>query len=225
MTQRVDTRLAAGAGLVSIILGSVAGVVDRMWDMPATGSSAAEIAAQVGADRTALLVAMVMNTTAITLWLVFGAGVWALLRGRDNSGFLSTCFAAGLVTFVTLLFAGFTSFFVLVYRDGAVGDARTLYDLAFGLLAMSGPPTAVALGAYAAFVYRTGDLPRWTASLAVVAAVTHVVLLASLVVTEGFFSLEGEVVIAIPLTLFAWIAGTSVALLADRSLVSPTIEP
>jgi hypothetical protein len=46
-----------------------------------------------------------------------------------------------------------------------------------------------------------------------VAALAHLVLLASLVITSGFFSLEGGVVIAIPATLFAWIVGTSIVLL------------
>jgi hypothetical protein len=46
-----------------------------------------------------------------------------------------------------------------------------------------------------------------------VAALAHLVLLASLVITSGFFSLEGGVIIAIPATLFAWILGTGIVLL------------
>jgi hypothetical protein len=50
-----------------------------------------------------------------------------------------------------------------------------------------------------------------------VAAAAHVVLLGSFLVTEGFFSLEGQVITAIPATLFVWIIGTSIAMLAaDR---------
>jgi hypothetical protein len=103
---------------------------------------------------------------------------------------------------------------VLLYREADVSDPRLLYDLAFGLLAMSGAPTAVALGSYAALVYRAGYLPRWTALLALVGATAHVVLLASFVVTDGFFSLEGQVITAIPATLFMWIIGTGIAMLA-----------
>jgi hypothetical protein len=46
-----------------------------------------------------------------------------------------------------------------------------------------------------------------------VAALAHIVLLASLVIASGFFSLEGGVIIAIPAMLFAWILGTSIVLL------------
>jgi len=60
-------------------------------------------------------------------------------------------------------------------------------------------------------------LPRWSAWLAVLAASAHVVLLASFLVTDGFFSLEGQVITVIPATLFAWIAGTSIAMLTADS--------
>ncbi len=121
---------------------------------------------------------------------------------------------AAEISFVTLLLAGFTSFFVLVYRGAESSDAKLLYDLAFGLLAMSGAPTALALGSYAARAIRADTLPNWTASLAALAAVAHIALLASFLITDGFFSLEGGVIIAIPATLFAWILGTSVAMKA-----------
>ena len=72
---------------------------------------------------------------------------------------------------------------------------------------MSGVPTTVAAGAYCALVWRTGRMPRWTAVLAAVAAVAHLMLLASFVVRDGFFSLQGQVISAIPATLFIWILG------------------
>jgi hypothetical protein len=202
-------RLAGAAGLVGAALGIAGGFAVDILEAPGTASSAAEITAFVDADRTALLVGMLLSTAAVSLWVVFGAGVW--LRLRDATGaesLLSACFAFGLIGFVTLLLAGFTSFFVLIYRIPDVSDARLLYDLAFGLLAMSGAPTAIALGSFAAVVFRVGDLPRWTAMLAVLGAAAHVALLASFVVTDGFFSLEGQVITAIPATLFLWIIGT-----------------
>ena len=210
---RGDIRLAGLAGLLSIPLGIAGVFVDRMWTFPATGATAGEIAAFAGAHRSALLLAMVLTTAAVGLWLVFGVGVWAWLRDTAAAESLfSTCFAVGFGSFVTLLLAGFTSFLVLVYRAPEASDPRLLYDLAFGLLAMSGVPTALALGSYAAHVFRSRQLPGWTAWLAAVAALAHVALLASLVVTSGFFSLTGGVIIAIPATLFVWIGGTGVVM-------------
>jgi len=207
-------RLAGFAGVASIALGIAAAIVDEMRTFPGTDATAGEIAGYVHAHRSVLLLAMVLNTTAVGLWLLFGVGVWLWLReSAGGASFLPVCFLVGLVSFVTLLLAGFTSFFVLVYRAPETVDPRLLYDLAFGLLAMSGVPTALALGSYAAQAFHGGRLLRWTAVIAVVAAVAHVALLVSLVTRSGFFSLQGGVIIAIPATLFAWIIATSVILL------------
>jgi hypothetical protein len=207
-------KLAGLAGVTSIALGVAGAIVDQMQTFPGTGASAAEIAGYVDANRSALLVAMVLSTAAVGLWLLFGVGVWLWLRETTGSvSFLSVCFLVGLVGFVTLLLTGFAVFFAFIYRAPEAPDPRLLYDISFGLLAMSGVPTALALGSYAAQVFRDDRLPHWTAMIAVVAALAHVVLLASLVITSGFFSLEGGVIIAIPATLFAWITATSVVLL------------
>ena len=207
-------RLAGFAGVASIALGIAGAIVDEMRTFPGTGATAGEIAGYVHAHRSVLLLAMVLNTTAVGLWLLFGVGVWLWLReATGDASVLAMCFLVGLVSFVTLLLAGFTSFFALVYRAPEVADPRLLYDLAFGLLAMSGVPTALALGSYAAQVFRCDGLLRWTAVIAIVAALAHVALLASFVIGSGFFSLEGGVVIAIPATLFAWIIATSLVLL------------
>jgi Domain of unknown function (DUF4386) len=216
-TAAVSMRLAGAAGLLGCALGVAGTIAVDILDAPATTASAAEIVESVKGDRTALLVGMLLSTAAVSLWFVFGAGVWLRLRrasGPESLG--SACFAFGFVAFVTLLLAGFTVYFVLVFRDADVGDPRLLYDLTFGLLAMSGAPTAIALGSYAALVFRSAALPRWTAWLGVVGALAHVALLASFVVSEGFFSLEGQVITAIPATLFMWIIGTGVAMLATE---------
>ncbi len=216
---RSAIRFASHAGVASIAFGIAGFIVDRMWTFPGTGATAGEITGFVSAHRSALLLAMALSTTAVALWLLFGVGVWLRLRGRTSGeSFLSVCFLVGLVSFVTLLFAGFTCLYLLAYRAPESPDPRLLYDLSWGLLAMSGVPTALALGAYAVQVFRDGRLPGWTAWLAVVGALAHLALIASLLVTTGFFSLEGGVTIAIPATLFAWITGTSIAMMpADRS--------
>jgi hypothetical protein len=214
-------RFSGLAGLVSLALGVAGVIIDEMWRIPGTGASAGEIAGYVDAHRSALLVAVILTAAAVALWLLFGVGVWVWMRETaSGDGFLSTCFVVGLISFVTLLFAGFTSFLVLVYRAPEPSDPRLLYDLAFALLAMSGLPTALALGAYAKYVFGDRRLPGWTAWIAVAAALANLVLLASLVIRSGFFSLEGGVIIAIPGTLFAWILAMSIVLL--RARVIPT---
>src|SRR3954447_11270620 len=214
-------KLAGAAGVLGFAFAAVGSVVVGLFDsatlfeFPATTSSAAEIAGFVADHRAPALAAMVLNTLGVALWLVFGVGVWLRLRERGET-LLSASFALGLAGFVTLILAGFVPFFVLAYRSGYGSQARLLYDLTFGMLAMSGVPTAIACTAYALHVRRTGVLPRWTAVLAAIAACAHVVLLASFLVSDGFFSLQGQVITAIPATLFAWVLGTGIAMLRER---------
>jgi hypothetical protein len=140
-------RLIGIVGVMSIAFGLAGAIVDQMWTFPPTGATAGEIAGFVHAHRSALLLAMILTTAAVGLWLVFGVGVWVCLReAAGGESVLTACFLIGLVSFVTLLFVGFTVFFVLVYRAPAASDPRLLYDVSFGLLAMSGVPTALALG-------------------------------------------------------------------------------
>ncbi len=139
-----------------------------------------------------------LTVVGVALWLVFGCGVWLRLRqitGPDSV--LPACVAVGFAGFVTLLLTGFTAFDLLVYRAPDGADARLLYDLTFGLLAMSGLPTAVALGGYAIGIYAYREMPRRSAHLATAAAAAHVVLLASFIATSGFFSLQGAVITVI----------------------------
>lgn len=218
--------LAGLAGTLSIALGIAGVLVDQMETFPGTNATAGEIASFVQANRTALVVAMLLNSVAVSLWLAFGAGVWLWVREMTGGeSFFSACFLLGLVSFVTLLFAGFTSFFVLIYRGAEASDPRLLYDLAFGLLAMSGAPTALALGSYSVLSLRTHHIPGWTAFLAILAALAHLALFASFWTTGGFFSLQGGVIIAIPATLFAWILGTSAAMKAAARLEASTASP
>jgi len=211
-----SVKAAAMAGFLSVPLGVAGVLIDRMWAFPETGASAAEIAGFIGVHRSALLVAMVLTTANVVLWLVFGVGVW--LRLREATGgetVFSASFLAGLVSFVTLILAGFAVFFVLIYRAPEPFDSRLMYDISFGLLAISGVPTALALCSYAAQVFRDRSLPVWTAVVAVLAASGHLLLLASLAIRSGLFSLEGPVIIAVPAVLFAWILCMSIVLLRD----------
>jgi hypothetical protein len=186
------------------------------WQFPATGASGAEVLDYVRAHQTALQVGALLDAVGVTLWGVFGMGVWSELRERQRP--LADCMLAGFAWLVPLLLAGFTVFLVLTYRAAETPprDARMLYDLTFALLAMSGLPTALALGAFAAVVLRSGGLPTWTAALAIVAALGHVVLLASFVVSRGVLSLQGQIISIAPAGLFFWVLGTGVAILLEH---------
>ena len=212
------TRLVGGwSGVVGIGIPFVGLLILPIWQFPATTASAAQVSGFIADHRSALKAMMLLYTLGVGLWLVFGAAMWARLReSLSSTSVLPTCFAAGVIGYVMLLLAGFVAFDVLTYRNFDPTVAQALYDLSFGLLAMSGVPTAIALFAYAAAVRQTGALPRRTGLLATITAAAHLLLLASFIATSGFLSLEGLVIAAVPALLWIWIADTAAILLRTR---------
>lgn len=210
--------VGAWAGVIGAAMPVIGLFILPIWDFPGTTSTAAQVLHFVGAHKMSLQWVMILNTLGVSLWMVFGAATWSRLRQvTDDADPLTACFALGVGGLVTLLLAGFTCFDLLVLRAPAAPSASLLYDLAFGLLAMSGMPTAIALGAYGWLNARQKMLPQLTSVLAVTAAIAHVLLLMSFIVSEGFFSLEGQVITVIPGLLFVWIFTTAVAMLRGNA--------
>lgn len=206
-------RAARWSGTFGFLLPVSTLLVYPIWSFPGTRTPAIEVARWATDNHDRLVATMLLNTLGVTLWFVFGAAVWTHLRDRlPVRSILPTCFAAGFIGCVTLLLSGFTAFDLLLYRRRSADAASLLYDLTFGLLAMSGLPTAVALGAFAVAVYSRRVMPRYTGHLAFAAAVVHPLLLLAFIVRSGPLSLEGFSITAMPAFLFAWILGTARAM-------------
>ena len=219
------SRLTAGglAGVVGVAIPLVGLAIRPIWTFPSTTASSASVTSFVSVHTAALQAMMITYTAGVTLWLVFGAAVWARMRATlPAESMLTTCFAAGLTSLITLLLAGFTAFDILVYRRPDPTEARLLYDLTFGLIAMSGMPTAVALTAYAIATYRHHAFAHATGAIAAATAAAHVVLLLSFIVGRGFFSLQGAVIAVIPALLFFWIAQTGTTLTTQTRSATAT---
>lgn len=209
-------RIARWAGTVGVALPAITLVVYPIWSFPGTQTSGSEVARWAATHHDRLIVTMLLNTAGVTLWLVFSASVWSYLRDRlPARSSLAACFAAGFIGCVTLLLSGFSAFDLLLYRPHSPETSTLLYDLTFGLLAMSGMPTIVAAGSFAVAVYVHQVLPRYAAHLATAAAVIHPLLLAAFIVHDGPLSLEGFSITGMPAVLFAWIFGTAVAMPRD----------
>lgn len=206
-------RVARWAGTFGCNIPALGCVVYPIWLVPSTDASGAEVAAWAMTHHVRLVVMMALYTVGVVLWLPFGAAVWVYLRDRLGAGSpLPACFAAGFVGLVLLILSGFTVFNMLLYRDHGSEAATLLYDLAFGFLAMSGLPTAVASAAFALAVYTHRVLPRYTAHVAAAAAALHLLFLAVFGIRGGPLSLESYSIWVIPLSLFAWIIVTARAM-------------
>lgn len=206
-------RVARWSGIAGVSLPATTLLVCPIWSFPGTTTQPIEVARWAAAHHDRLVLTMALNTVGVTLWFVFAAAVWTYLRDRvPIKSIIPTCFAAGLIGCLTLLLSGFTAFDLLLYRRRSADAAALLYDLTFGLLAMSGMPLVVALGAFVTAVYSRRTLPAYTGHLALAAAAVHPVLLLTFVVRSGPLSLEGYAITVMPAFLFAWILGTALAM-------------
>jgi hypothetical protein len=212
------TRLVALAGLGSFALIVVATfVAPPLWDAPGTSASAAQLASYLREHDERAIASLYIYSLGIGLFLCFTAGLWSWLRQTESAPQpLSAVFAFGAVALAVLILAAFATAGVMSYRPYQPALAGMLADLTFALLALSGIPTAVCLGAYAALVLKARCLPAWTGWLAVLGALTHVFIAASFMSHGDFLSLEGSVIVWVPATFFAWILAAGVVLLKVR---------
>jgi len=208
------TRLSACAGLGSFVLITAGALVaPPLWNAPATNASAARIAVYLQANHGRSIAGLFLYSLAMGLFLCFTGGLWSWLRRIETAPqALSSVFAFGAIALAVLVFVAFATAGVMSYRPQQPALAASLSDMTFGLLALSGIPTAVCLGAYAGLVFRHKCLPAWTGWLAVLAVDTHILIAASFVSHGSFLSLESPVIVWVPATFFAWILATSVVL-------------
>lgn len=212
-TWRSAARVIRWSGVIGFALPALTLPVYPIWSYPQTQTSGSDVAVWATNHHEQLVVTQLLNTVGVTLWFVFGAALWTYLRDRlPTRSTLPVCFAASFFGCVILLLSGFTAFNLLLYRQHSAELSTLLYDLTFGLLAMSGLPTVVALGSFAAAVYRHRVLPRYTAHLAIAGAAVHPLLLAAFIVEDGPLSLQGLSITAMPAFLFAWILGAALGM-------------
>jgi hypothetical protein len=212
------TRLIGLAGLLSFdLIVAATFIAPPLWNAPGTRSSATAVALYGQHNATRITVSLFVYSLAMGLFLCFAGGLWSWLRHREGAPqVLSSIFGLATVAASVLILAGFVPTYVLGYRTQPANVAGLLGDLTFGLLALSGIPTALFLAVYAALVIRRGGMPRWTAYLAAVAACAHLLIAASFLSHGAFLSLESGVIVWVPATFFLWILVVSAAFYRGR---------
>lgn len=200
-----NTRTISRVGLAAFGLIALATLISPLWEWPTTTADGAEIAAFVTEHRDAALASVVAY--AFGMGGFAGFGIALAQRLREPYGAL---LVGGFAALTAVVLVGFSFMLVLAARveDLEPATVKLLYDLCFGTLAVSGVPTAIAMSAAAL----SPELDRVSRALAAIAAVAHVAILASFFPETGFFSLEGGVIVAIPATMFVWLAYTSASL-------------
>lgn len=217
-------RFTAFAGVSTFLLVFAGLCVAPLWDAPGSTAQAREIDSYLREHRAQTLASLLVYSAAMGTFLAFAAGVRSWLEDRGKR-LAARVFAYGAASATSLVLAGFAPLAVLAYRRHDLAVVSPFYDLSFGLLALSGVPTALCMLAFAEIVRRDDVLPRWTGRLAVAGGLAHVAILGSFCRTSGVVSLEGEVIVLVPFTLFLWVLGTSIALLRQERGSKPRLLP
>src|SRR5439155_1621267 len=126
-------------------------VAPPLWNAPGTMATGSRVAAYAQHYRGRIIASLLLYGLAMGLFLCFTAGLSAWLRERERPPHaLSAIVAFGAVALAVLVMAAFVPAYMLSYRAQPATIAGPLADLTFGLLALSGVPTAACLAAYVA---------------------------------------------------------------------------
>ncbi|MFI5314594.1 MAG: hypothetical protein ACHQ6T_02755 [Myxococcota bacterium] len=153
------------------------------------------------------------------LLIVFGGGLWAVLRRAEGGAGLwsAIAFAACVATAVTILAC--TTFLAAIAHMAPNLDPatlRALYDIALVANLSTAFPNAVYPAAAAKVILETRVLPAWVAYGAIAVAATHLASSMSLA-PEGLWSPGGLLPSLAPITHLVWLVAIAVALLRARS--------
>jgi hypothetical protein len=214
-------RLGAAAGVVAVVVFVVAFAITGSPPKPSAPDKV--IQAFVVDKRGALLTQAWLLCLAATLFVWFVAAVRDVLARGDtgNAPAAAVFFGAALVGIALLVVAGVVQIAVAHKTGGTVSpaSARFGYDLVAASVSMNSLPFALATAMFAVAVSRSLVLPRWTAALAALAAVTMLAQTFVIWSRTGFFSLEGGYGIVPFAAIMLWTVGTCVALATRRSAV------
>jgi len=153
---------------------------------------------------------------ATTLVIWFALAVRRVLHTAPTGRHLGDLFLVATVAVASLSFVSMSIRIVAALRADQLSASAVRAigtDFSLVLLALCGFLVAVAAVAYACCVVAGGMLPRWTAWLAIIAAVVNLAGTLSVFAATGPFSLEGWLATLLPAIATAvWYLGTSISL-------------
>jgi hypothetical protein len=215
MTAAQWNRVGGLAGIGYVVLSVVASFLTGT--PPAPDFSDAEIKTFYLEKQHALVTQAWLITLGGALILWFAIAVRRILRARRANRTLADLFFAGTVVIVTVLVIAMAMqmVFAKTAADLPPETVRAIgVDFGVVVVAMWGFVVATTAIAYAVCVFTEPALPRWTAWLAIAAAVMNVVGTTGVFVASGPFSMEGAVTEWAPgVLIMLWYLGTAIALL------------
>lgn len=220
-----EQRIFAAAGIGGAVLLLIGQLL--VINAPTIDSPAAEIRTWAMDHRTEALTAIYLLTLGFAVQLIFWAGLWRRLRSAEGvERLMANAGLAAAVALTAIIVSGFVFTAMLDFRASQISDemARSLNDLTFVSVNVSGIVTALTMVPFGLAIRLGGRLPRWIGWFAFAVAALHLIAGASFA-HSGLFSPQGIGVYVAPPLYYAWIVAASVILLRGAEVPAPEELP
>lgn len=216
-----EQKVIAAAGIGGAVLLLIGQLL--VINAPTIDSPPAEIRSWAVDHRTAALTAIYLLVLGFAVQVIFWVGLWRELRSGDGvAGLTANAGLAAAIVLTAILAGGFVFTAMLDFRASQLSDemARSLNDLTFVSVNLSGIVTALTLAPFAAAILVGRRLPTWMGWFALAIAAVHLIAGGSFA-HAGFFSPQGIGVYVAPPLYYVWIIAASVILLRRGEVAVP----
>jgi hypothetical protein len=219
MREGHDMRWGGLAGIGAVILAIVARIV--MGGAPHSTDTMGVIASYMNDNRGRILLAVILYSMAIALFLWFGAALATAFRRADDTSDAPAVVLAGFTLVSALAFIAISMFgaatYALTVHAGLLILAAVPYSTSTVMATIAGVAMALPLTAAAIAIARTHVFPMWMAYFAGITALVSLVAAFTVWATKGAWAPGAWVPTYIPLVLLGlWILAASGMLVQEH---------
>jgi hypothetical protein len=223
-----DLRWGGLAGIGAVVLAIIARLV--MGSTPRSTDTMGVIASYVNDNRGRILLAVLLYSIAIALFLWFGAALATALRSADDTSDAPSVVLAGFTLVSAVTFVAITLFGAMTYALTVHAGLLILAALPYAAVTVMGTVAGLALAlpmcAAAVAIVRTHVLPAWMGHLAGVIAALSILAAFTVWATRGALAPGGWAPTYIPLVLLAlWMLAVSGMLIREHLPTMRTRAP
>jgi hypothetical protein len=223
-----ELRWGGLAGIGAVVFAIIARLV--MGSTPRSSDTMGVIAAYMNDNRGRILLAVLLYSIAIALFLWFGAALATAFRRGDDTSDLPTVVLAGWTLVSAVTFAAISMFGAMTYaltvHAGLLILAAVPYSATTVMTTIAGIAMALPMAAAAVSIMRSKIFPKWMAYFAGVVALISLVAAFTVWATKGAWAPGGFIPTYIPLVLLAvWILAASGLLIREHLPMMRTRAP
>ena len=228
MREGHELRWGGLAGVGAVILAIIARLV--MGGAPRSTDTMGVIASYMNGNRGRILLAVILYSAAIALFLWFGATLATAFRRADDMSDAPAVVLAGFTLVSAIAFVAISMFgaatYALTVHAGLLILAAVPYSVATVMGTIAGIAMALPLAAVAMAIMRTHVFPMWMAYFAGIVALISLVSAFTVWATRGAWAPGGWVPTYIPMVLLGlWILAASGLLIREHLPIMGTRSP